>query len=134
LAYSQTLDKSLYQDLDLNFTAHPNTQKLTILSGNRAVTRSIRNLLMTQHYEKPFHPEIGSHVTSYLFENVDEDTASKLQIDIEAVLNNYEPRITLNNVTVHVDPDQNGFYVTLYYFIKSQPREQISEIFLERVR
>ena len=123
-----------YQDLDLNFTAHPNTKKLSMLSGEKSIKRAVRNLLLTQHYEKPFHPEIGSSVTAYLFENADQDTADQIRDDIVSTLNNYEPRITLNRVTVHVDIDQHGFYVKLYYFLERVPTEQVSEIFLERTR
>ena len=107
-----------YHDLDLNFIAHPNTRKINILTGEQSIKRAVRNFILTEYNERPFHPDLGSDVTSYLFDNVDSFTATKIQHEIESVLGNYEPRITLNKVTVHVDPDQHGFYVTLYYFIK----------------
>ena len=123
-----------YRDLDLNFTAHTNTKKLSILTGSRAITRAVRNLLLTNHYERPFHPEIGSGVTSYLFENIEPSTADRLQSEIEVVLQNFEPRVKLNKVQVSVDEASNGFYVTLFYFLSGQPKEQVSNIFLERTR
>ena len=131
MAYPST---KTYHDLDLNFTAHPNTKKLNILTGEQSIKRAVRNLILTEHNERPFHPDLGSSVTSYLFENADTRTATKIQHEIESVLNNYEPRINLNRVSVHVSPDQHGFYVTLYYFIERVPAEQVSELFLERVR
>ena len=123
-----------FTDLDLNFTAHPNTKKLSVLTGDRAVKRAVRNLLLTQHYEKPFHPDIGSHVTSLLFENFDLHTADRLQEEIARVIANYEPRVLVNRIQVHADIDSNGFYVNIFFFIVGQTLERTAEIFLERAR
>ena len=125
---------SEYKDLDLNFTAHVNTKKLSVLTGSRAITRAVRNLLLTNHYERPFHPEIGSGVTSYLFENADPFTADRLRAEVETVLNNFEPRVQLNKVNVGLDEENNGFYITIFYFLTGEPKEQVSTIFLERTR
>ena len=123
-----------YRDLDLNFTAHPDTKALSMLKGDRAILRSVRNLLMTQNYEKHFHPDIGSHVTSLLFENFDNDTADRLRDEVARVLANYEPRVAVNKVQVHADPDNYGFYVNVFFFIVGQTNERSAEFFLERTR
>ena len=123
-----------YNDLDLNFTPHINTKKLTPLRGQRAVTRALRNLLQTEHHEKPFHPEIGSRVNSLLFDNMDPHLAKSLEREIEVTIQNFEPRVVLNKVQVTALEEQNGVYINIFYFIRREPKEQVSNIFLERNR
>jgi phage baseplate assembly protein W len=125
---------SNYRDLDLDFGVHPTTKKLTTLTGDQAVKRAVRNLLLTHHYEKPFHPDIGSHVTSLLFENLDSFTAERLQDEIFRVLENYEPRVRVTNVRVDADADNNGFVARIAFFIEGQITERTADFFLERVR
>ena len=123
-----------YRDLDLNFTIHPNTKTINVLDSDQAIIRSVRNLLLTQYYEKPFHPEIGSDVTSYLFEPADPEIQDALKDEILRVINNFEPRVSMRRVDVRVDPDNNGVYVTLVFYIVGQARAKTVEIFLERNR
>jgi phage baseplate assembly protein W len=89
---------------------------------------------MTQNYEKHFHPDIGSHVTSLLFENFDNNTADRLRDEVTRVLANYEPRVAVNRVQVHADADNYGFYVNVFFFIVGQTLERSAKFFLERVR
>ena len=91
-------------------------------------------MVLYKRYDKPFHPEIFGGITDLLFEPMDKIVSGLLKTTITDVINNYEPRINLNRVSVHVSPDQHGFYVTLYYFIERVPAEQVTELFLERVR
>ena len=123
-----------YRDLDLNFTAHPNTKNINVLEADRAIVRSIRNLLLTQYNEKPFHPEIGSNITSYLFELADSDLQNEISSEIVRVVSNHEPRVSLRRVDTRVDPDNYGIYVTLVFYVVGEARQKTVELFLERAR
>ena len=89
-----------YRDLNLNFSRHPVTKGLTVLTDAAAVKRSVRNLVQYGHYEKPFHPEIGSGVRDLLFENMTPFVANTLARKIEDTINNFEPRALLAGVEV----------------------------------
>lgn len=123
-----------YSDLDLDFFAHPTTKDVVKKTGNDAIKRSIRNLVFTNFYEKPFRPDVGSGVRDLLFENVTPLTLIYLQDAIKTLLVNYEPRIQLVDVVVSDDIDHNGFNVTLGYIILNRQEKVISTLFLERIR
>ena len=117
-----------FKDISLSFDPHPVTKDLPILKNERAITRSIRNLVETIPTERFFNSSLGSEVRSSLFEFVDYGTASVIQTQIETTINNYEPRV--NNVRVEVDPqpDDNSFEVTVVFDIIGQqfPTQQFT--------
>lgn len=123
-----------YTDLDLSLTKHPVTGDIAIKSGDNAVITSVRNLIMTNFYERPYHPEIGSGVTAMLFENATPLTAQYLKKMIEDVITNFEPRAALTNVTVTVYPEQNYFEVKIGMYINNNSSPTNLTVFLERTR
>ena len=123
-----------YSDLDLNFTPHPITKDIIPRTGDDAVIRSIRNLIMTGFYERPFHSELGSGVRQHLFENATPLTSQQIKNAIELVINNFEPRASIKNVVVQVQEDQNAFEVALEFFITNQALPTTISVFLEKVR
>ena len=88
-----------YKDLDLDFIPHPVTKDLVSKINDEAVKRSIRNLVLLNTYEKPFHPEIGSDVRNLLFELATPLTAIRLKKAIEEVIENFEPRAQLLDIS-----------------------------------
>lgn len=123
-----------YTDLDLDFIPNPATGDINILSGNAAIKRSIRNLVMTNYYERKFQSSIGSDVTALLFDLATPLTSIYLQNAIASVITNFEPRVQLNEVIVQDDSDNNGYNVTINYTILNRNLPVISSIFLERIR
>lgn len=123
-----------YRDLDLNFTAHPFTKDVSKTIDEMAVINSIKNLVLTAPYEKPFHPEIGSRVNYLLFENMDQVTASVLQREIQQVITNFEPRVRVNQISAIPDFDNNGYSISLEFLIINKTEPITIEFFLERVR
>lgn len=123
-----------YTDLDLNFVVHPIRKDINKNSGAKAVINSIKNLLLTAHYEKPFHPEIGSNMRKMLFEPMDAIIASNIQNEIEQTINNYEPRAQIKNIVVLPDYDKNGFMVSMEFFILNRTEPITITFFLSRVR
>jgi len=129
-----SVSNKIFSDLDLDFIAHPNTRKLSPLREDKAVTRSLKNLIMTNHYERPFHPEIGCNIRNSLFDNILPSTAMTIQNAIYEVVNNFEPRVNLISVVVQAEPDRNLYNVTLEYFIINHPVSRKINFFLERIR
>jgi hypothetical protein len=123
----QRISKS-FKDISLSFDPHPVTKDLPILKNERAITRSIRNLVETIPTERFFNSLLGSEVRSSLFEFVDYGTASVIQTQIETTIQNYESRV--DNVKVEVDPqpDNNSFEVTVIFDIIGQqfPTQQFT--------
>ena len=123
-----------FKDLDLNFNIHPVRKDISKSIGPMAVVNSIKNLILTNHYERPFQPDIGSNVRRLLFENLDNITASTIKDEIERTIVNYEPRATVKTIHVTADYDKNGFKVYLEFFIVNQTAPIIINFLLERIR
>ena len=128
-------DAQVYKDLNLNFTKHPVKKDIVPLSGAAAVKRSVRNLVQYGHFEKPFHPEIGSGIRDLLFENMTPFTANTLARKIEDVITNFEPRALLAGVEVIPRFDENQYEVIVEFYIQNAPSEIVDLTFtLERIR
>ena len=124
-----------YKDLNLNFTKHPIKKDVIPLTDAAAVKRSVRNLVQYGHFEKPFHPEIGSGVRDLLFENMTPFTANTLARKIEDVITNFEPRALLAGVEVIPRFDTNQYEVIVEFYINNAPSELVDLSFtLERIR
>jgi phage baseplate assembly protein W len=123
-----------YQDLDLDFIAHPITGDVTKKIGPDAIARSIRNLVMTNYYDRPFRSQIGSNALKMLFENIGPLTAINLEQAISDVVTNFEPRAKLIGVKVKADPDNNGYSAKIAFYVKNRPEPYQTTLFLERVR
>jgi phage baseplate assembly protein W len=123
-----------YADLDLDFLAHPTTGDVLVKTGQDAIKRSVRNLILTNYYEKPFRPGIGSNAIKLLFDNVTPLTSNFLRDAIYEVVKNYEPRVELINVDINFDYDNNGYNVTMQYVILNRNEPVQTSLFLERIR
>src|SRR6056300_892395 len=97
----------VYKDLDLNFTRNPVTNDVTKIEDVDAVKRSVRNLVQTNFYERPFHPELGCGIRELLFENYTPIIGIFLKRKIEEVITNFEPRAAITNIELFDEPDSN---------------------------
>ena len=124
-----------YTDLDLFFGRKATSKDINKVTDIQAVKRSIRNLVLTNHYEKPFHPEIGSGVRGILFEPMTPLTAHILTRKIEDVIENFEPRARLISVRALPNLDRNEYECTVEFYVVNAPTELVDlTIFLERLR
>ena len=124
-----------YTDLDLFFGKKATSKDISKVTDIQAVKRSIRNLVLTNHYEKPFHPEIGSGVRDMLFEPMTPITAHILTRKIEDVIENFEPRARLMSVRAQPNLDRNEYECTIEFFVVNAPTELVDlTVFLERLR
>ena len=124
-----------YRDLDLFFSRKNGTNDIEKITDIEAVKRSVRNLVLTNFYEKPFHPEIGSGIRDMLFENMTPITAVVLARKVEDVIENFEPRARLIGVRAQPNLDRNEYEVTIEFFVVNTPTELVDmTIFLEVLR
>jgi phage baseplate assembly protein W len=123
-----------FVDIDLNFLAHPVTKDVTIKTNEQAVKSSIRNLILTSNYEKPFHPEIGSQIKSLLFEPATPMLPIMLRKAIEFTIYNFEPRVSLTNVEAILSEDENSINVTVEFVIINTSTPVALDLILYRTR
>ena len=124
-----------YKDLDLFFAKKSGSKDIRKVTDIQAVKRSVRNLVLLNHYEKPFHPEIGSGIRDLLFENMNSITAFVLAKKVEEVIENFEPRVKLIGVRADPNLDRNEYEVTIEFFVVNAPTELVDlTVFLEVLR
>jgi phage baseplate assembly protein W len=124
----------VYKDLDITFQAHPVTGDVVRKSGESAVYQSIANLLQTGRYERLWQPNLHSKLREKLFEPIDAITASAISAEIKTTIGKHEPRVDLTSVRVSPDHDNNGYNVTLEFFLINRADPLELTLFLERIR
>ena len=124
----------IYSDLDLDFTRNPVTSDIVKLQDVDAVKRSVKNLIQTNHYERPFHPEIGSDIRGLLFENMTPLTALNLERKVIEVLTNFEPRAKIVNVIAQPQEDANRYHIQISFYVVGISTPVVVETYLTRLR
>jgi len=129
-----TRSSRIFKDLNLDFQQNAATKDIQKITDIEAVKRSVRNLISTNHYEKPFHPEIGSNLRGMLFELMSPQMNHVISKQIENLINNYEPRCNLVEVFTQPMFDRNGYSVQISFRVNNHQEPVIVESFLERLR
>jgi len=125
----------LYKDIALSFERNAATKDVIVKKDVDAVKQSVRNLILTNHYERPFQPEIGSGISNLLFEPLDPITANSLTRVLGEVITNFEPRAQLISVDAQPDYNSNSYEVTINFRVINVPGELVSlTTMLERSR
>ena len=124
-----------FVDLDIFFLKRNTTNDVRKVSNVLAIKRAVKSLVLTNRYEKPFHPEISSDIRGMLFENMTPLTSIILSKKVEEVIANFEPRVRLTGVKVSPNVDLNTYEITIEFFINNAPTVlQTVDMFLERIR
>jgi phage baseplate assembly protein W len=126
--------ETVFSDFDLAFIAHPITQQLTRKTNRESVRQSVKSLVLTDFYERPFKSEIGCNIRRHLFELFTPDVKQQMQNAIVETINNHEPRAQLIDVLVEDRPDMNAMTVSLAFYIVNDPDPVVLDVILERVR
>ena len=134
LSNQSTRSARIYKDLNLDFQQNTATKDIQKLLDVESVKRSVRNLINLNHYEKPFHPEVGSNLRGMLFENISPQMTHFIGKQIELLIKNYEPRCRLVEVRNQPDIDRNGYSISISFYVQNHPTPVIVESFLERLR
>ena len=129
-----TRSSKIFKDLNLDFQQNTATKDIQKITDIESVKRSVRNLINTNHYEKPFHPEIGSNLRAMLFENITPQMNHIISKNIELLIKNYEPRCRLVQVNTQPMFDRNGYSCQISFYVVNHPEPVTVESFLERLR
>jgi phage baseplate assembly protein W len=124
----------LYSDIDFTFTKKPVTADVALSYDNQAVIRSVRNLLLTKYYERPFNPDLGSNLDALLFEMVSPITSAAIENEIRNTIDNFEPRAKVSDLVVSARPDYNSYDVTITFYIENATLPTTVTLLLERNR
>jgi len=124
----------IFSDIDLNFTKHPVTSDVVHRYDENAIKQSLKNLLLTRNFERPFHSEIGSPIRALLFENPGPMFSVMMKRAIIDVINNFEPRVSVIDVRVDDSLDTNTVYIRIEFKIVNTERPITLDFALERTR
>ena len=124
----------IYNDLNLDFQQNTATKDIQKITDVESVKRSVRNLINTNHYEKPFRPQVGSNLRAMLFELISPQMNHAISKEIDLLIRNYEPRCRLVEVSSNPQIDKNAYAVTISFYVVNHPEPVIVESFLERLR
>ena len=120
-----------FTDIDVNMTLHPQSKDVVLKTDFNAIKRSVKNLISTNHYERPFKPSLGVNLRGMLFELNTTDSII-LEEDIKSLINRYEPRARITDVVT--SNRGNDLNVTMYFTVQNDPRPYELDLTLERVR
>jgi phage baseplate assembly protein W len=124
----------LFSDIDLSFEKHPATRDIFAKYDDNAIKNSIKNLILTKHYERPFHSEIGSNVNNMLFELATPAVTAIARQEIIDVVNNFEPRAEIIDVVARFNTDANEMFVRIVFRIRNTQKPITIELTLDRTR
>ena len=123
-----------FTDFDISFTKHPVTDDVSLKTDDNAIIQSIRNLIMTNYGERPFHPKLGSNLNRVLFEPLDNFSASIINSEIKILIKNFERRVSLDEIRVKPDYSRDAYYVTLVFHLVNSLKPITIALFLDRLR
>lgn len=124
----------IFTDLDLAFTKHPVTKDVALKTKEKAIIQSIKNLILTNYNERLFNPKLGSNINRMLFEPVDGISASILNKEIQTVITNFEPRVSVEEVQVIPNDREDGYEITLKFYVINSIKPLTIGLFLNRLR
>ena len=123
-----------FKDLNLDFARNTVTNDVVKIEDVEAIKRSVRNLVNTNFYERPFHPELGCGVRDLLFENFTPMTGIFMRRKIQEVLNNYEPRASISSININEQEDRNAIDVVINFYVLNLPNPVSVTTTLQRIR
>ena len=123
-----------FQDIDLDFTAHPVTGDVVTVKDSTSVKRGIKNILLTEEGERLMQPELGSGVRNMLFEQITDINAQRLQTEVLSAIEAWEARAEVITIVVTPEEEHNRYRVAVTFRIINELEEQELELFLQRER
>jgi phage baseplate assembly protein W len=124
----------IYKDLNLNFTKNPATKDVARLFDVQAIKRAVKNIILTNKYERPFNSDFGCNLRGFLFENITEPLLVIIKDRVAMAIEKYEPRVTVEDVIVNDDQDKNGLSIMVSFLINGTEAPVSVSTFLQRVR
>lgn len=123
-----------FSDIDMGFLPNPVSKDISKKYDENAIKQSLKNIIMTKNFERPFRSDVGSQISALLFEPITPIISATIKKTIINTITSYEPRVKLLNVNVLLSPDNNGVYVTIVFSIINTSTPISVDLFLERTR
>ena len=123
-----------YSDFRTNFDKNFGTKDLARLTNEESIYNSLKNIVFTRKGERPFFPEFGCNIMSILFENYNRFTQKTIETEVRTAIENFEPRVSLIEVVVDGDPDDNTVNLDLYFTVINRPETYSVSFLLSRIR
>lgn len=124
----------IFSDFDLAFIPHPVTKKLSRKTNREAVKQSVKSLILTNFYERPYKPNIGCNISGYLFELFTPDIKQLIEESINSTIRNNEPRAEVIAVMAEDRTDLNSLVISVAFRVQNDPDPVFLDVLLERVR
>lgn len=124
----------VFTDFDLSFTKHPVTGDIAVLKNENAIKRAVRNLILTNHYERPFHSEIGCNIRGMLFNPASPMLNNTIKRIITQTINEFEPRVRIVDIEITNEIDNNSLNISIHFVIVNTTKRLTVDIVLERTR
>jgi|TARA_Y100001970_G_C13873698_1_gene670317 hypothetical protein len=124
----------IYKDLNMSFTKNPATKDVARLFDVQAIKRAVKNIILTNKYERPFNPDFGCNLRGFLFENITEPLLVIIKDRVAMAIEKYEPRVSVEDVVVKNDIDKNGINIQVSFLINGVEAPVTVSTFLQRVR
>ena len=129
-----TQPKRRYKDLNMSMLTNPSTGDLLFIRDDEAIKRSVRNIILSNIYERHFDTSFGCQVTDLLFENISYFTVASLQTTIESAIAAYEPRVQLTELIIDLDEENNGYSASITFNVIGESKPITIDLFLEKIR
>ena len=124
----------IYADLNLSFTKNPATKDVTRIFDVQAIKRAVKNIILTNKYERAFNSDFGCNLRGFLFENITEPLLVIIKDRVAMAIEKYEPRVSVEDVVVKEDIDKNGISIMVSFLINGTEAPVSVSTFLQRVR
>ena len=124
----------IYKDLNMSFTKNPATKDVARLFDVQAIKRAVKNIILTNKYERPFNPDFGCNLRGFLFENITEPLLVIIKDRVAMAIEKYEPRVSVEDVVVKNDIVKNGINIQVSFLINGVEAPVTVSTFLQRVR
>ena len=128
------IEQEIYRDLPMSFNVHPVTGNMKLIANAESIKQSVKNIVLTNFYERPYQPELGGNVLAQLFENMSPITEYNVTQNIRQALENNEPRAVIEDIITTPVEDQNTLRVTIKFSVRNIPEPIEVDVLLERIR
>ena len=128
------IEQEIYRDIPMSFNVHPVTGNMKLVANAESIKQSVKNIVLTNFYERPYQPELGGNVLAELFENMTPITEYNVARNIRQALENSEPRAVIEDINTTPVEDQNTLRVSIKFSVRNIPEPIEVDVLLERVR
>ena len=128
------IEQEIYRDIPMSFNVHPVTGNMKLVANAESIKQSVKNIVITNFYERPYQPELGGNVLAELFENMTPITEYNVARNIRQALENSEPRAVIEDINTTPVEDQNTLRVSIKFSVRNIPEPIEVDVLLERIR